>query len=364
MTTMVGVGAINTGNNLLYLLLGMMFGLIIVSGILSERVLKEVTLKRLEAGDLYANTINRVRFEITNQKRLGASYSLSVQEHESRPTRAKRRRALGLPEQVPRRRKQRERENDPGGPKALALRIPAGQKQVATAEYVFPQRGLYQYVGLDLITRFPFGFFEKIKPFREAHEVLVYPAIRTDIGTIVADDAREGEVEQQVEGRDGEFFGLREFRDGDDMRDVHWKASARRGVLVRRLYDRRDNESIAVHLFNWVPPGDTSASQRAVDELEHAISVTASICAELTQRGHRYSLHTIDETVSEGSGAGQLQSALRALALLSIRRDNAAPTLQLSRAKNRLLVETTTLPAEVASQIRSRMPLPARSEAA
>ncbi len=365
MTTMVGVGAINTGNNLLYLLLGMMLGLIIVSGILSERAIRGVTLKRLQSGDLFAGRVNRIRFEITNTKRWFSSYSIRVQEHESRDTRSARRLAIGLPEKRPRKRKQRELEADPGGPKALALRVPPGSTQVATSEYVFPRRGLYTYVGLDLITRFPFGFFEKIKPFREPHEVLVYPAIRTDIGTIVADNAREGEVEQQIEGRDGEFFGLREYREGDDLRDIHWKVSARRGTLVRKLYDRRDNESIAVHLFNWVPEGGPEDRQRALlEELEHAISVAASVCAKLTQRGHRYSLHTIDAVVSEGSGAGQLQSVLRALALLDIRREVTAPAFVISNEKNRLLIETATLPNTVSTQFGSRMPLPAMQEAA
>lgn len=209
MTTLVGIGAINTGNNLLYLLLGMMFGLIIVSGILSERAIRGITLKRLTPGDLFAGRPNRIRYEITNAKRWFSSYSIRVQEHESRPTRATRRRALGLPDTPPRKRKARELEADPGGPKALALRVPPGAKHVATSEYVFPRRGLYTYVGLDLVTRFPFGFFEKIKPFREPHDLLVYPAIRSDIGAIVADNAREGEVEQQIEGRDGEFSTLR-----------------------------------------------------------------------------------------------------------------------------------------------------------
>lgn len=365
---MVGVGAINTGNNLLYLILGMMLGLVLVSGILSERVIKKVRLKRLEAGDLFAGSVSRLRYEITNDKRWVASYSISVQEHESRETRATRRVAIGLPPQLPRRRKHREEEGDPGGPKALALRVPAGQSVVATSEYVFPRRGLYHFVGLDLITRFPFGFFEKVKPFREVHEVLVYPAIRRDIGGVTADDAREGEVEQQVEGRDGEFFGLREFRDGDDLRDVHWKASARRNVLVRRLYDRRDNESVAVHLYNWLPPNDDAARDgQQLAAMEDAISAAASVCADLTQQGHRYSLHTVGEVVSEGAGAGQLQSALRALALLEIRRDATPPTLEVSTARNRLLVESPALPPHVAAPIQARVSAPARptrSEAA
>ncbi|MFT6396109.1 MAG: hypothetical protein ACJAYU_000852 [Bradymonadia bacterium] len=364
MTIMVGVGAINTGNNLLYLLLGMMLGLIIVSGILSERVLKKVTVRRLEVGDLFANRVNRIPFEIDNKKRFMSSYSLTVQEHESRETRAFRRVAAGMTPSPPTRRKDREAEGDPRGPKGLAIRVPPGANAIATAEYVFPRRGLYRYVGFDLATKFPFGFFEKVKPFRETREFLVYPEIRGDVGHLVADDFREGEVARQSEGRMGEFFGLREYREGDDLRDVHWKVTARRGKLVRRLYDRRDNESIAIHLYNWVPSGGVEGNETTwLREMEDAIVIAASACAELVKRGHRFSLHTIDETVSEGAGAGQLQSVLRALALLEIRRDTAPPGLQVSTAENRLLVVSTTLPPEIEARFESKLTAPARSAA-
>ena len=362
MSIMIGVGAINTGNNLLYLLLGMMLGLIIVSGILSERVLKKVTVRRLDVGDLFANRVNRIPFEITNGKRFLSSYSLTVQEHESRDTRAFRRQAVGLPPSPPTRRKEREVEADPRGPKGLAIRVTPSKAAIATAEYVFPRRGLYRYVGYDLATKFPFGFFEKIKPFREARELLVYPEIRTDVGHLVADDFREGEVARQSEGRVGEFFGLREYREGDDLRDVHWKVTARRNKLVRRLYDRRDNESIAIHLYNWVPQGVPEATEKELlDAVEESIVVAASACAELVKRGHRFSLHTIDQTVTEGSGAGQLQSVLRALALLEIRRDSSPPALAVSSAENRLLVKAPTLPPEIEARFSSVLDAPRRA---
>ena len=348
MTIMVGFGAVNTGNNLLYLLLGMMLGLILVSGVLSERVLRGIEVLRLPTGDLFAGSANRIGFEVRNRKRRFASYSISVQEHESRETRRRRRVAQGLPASPPSRRKDREAEADVGGPKALALRIAPATTTVVTGQYEFPIRGVYRFAGIDVATRFPFGFFEKIRPFRDEHELLVYPAIRVGVFGQVDADRREGEVAQQSEGRMGEFFGLREYRDGDDMRDVHWKVSARRNKLIRRLYDRRDNEAVALHLYNYAPPIDDRATELAIlDELEEAIVIVASIAAELSANGHRFSLHTIGETVSEGAGAGQLQAVLRHLALLEIRRDPQPPRLALSVLPNRLLIPSSLTPSTI-----------------
>ena len=159
-------------------------------------------------------------------------------------------------------------------------------------------------------------------------------------------------MQRAAEGRSGEFFGLREYREGDDLRDVHWKVTARRGTLVRRLYERHDDEAVAVHLYNWAPPSAQAAEGLALDDaerealahVERAISDTASLCAWLAERGRRFSLHTIDEVVAEGSGPGQLHTALRHLALVEVRRDRRPPQLALSAHPNRALVDSIYAP--------------------
>lgn len=354
-TLLLGVGAVNTGANLLYLLLGMLLGLIVASGILSERMLREVTVKRLPTGDIFAGRPTSFRWEVTNSKRWFSSFTLVIREHEARATRARRRVALGLPADPPTRRKKREAEADPGPPAGLALRVPAGRSVVVTGTPTFPHRGLYQYVGIDLGTRFPFGFFEKSRAIEMSSEVLVYPALFDDPGALTEEDYRQGEVERAREGQGGEFHGLREFRDGDDRRDVHWKVSARRGKLVRRLYEREDNEAVALHLYNWLPPGLTGESHRlAHASMETTISGVASTCARLAKEGRRYALHTIDARVHEGDGAGQLQAALRHLAMLEIRSDSEAPPMQLSGQTNRILFATRFAPASVVKRFEQR----------
>ena len=338
MSIMVGAGAVNTGNNLLYLLLGMMLWLIIASGVLSERVLRKVSIRELDSGDLFANKPVPARYEITNNKSLFASFSLAVASRESKSTRAMRRRAMGLPEQLPTRKKDRETEDDPGGPSGLALRVPAGEKRVATGTYVYPRRGLYSYDGLDLITRCPFGFFAKTRPFVAPHEVLVYPELRTDVHIARWQDLLDGEVPRATEGRTGDFFGLQEYREGDDIRDVHWKVSARRNQLVRRLYEKDDTEAIAVHLYNWQPESMLDSKDRSLtDEMETLITLAASICADIARTGHRFSLVTIDERVDEGGGAGQLKTCLRHLALLKVRHDKEPPNIERARGGNRIV---------------------------
>jgi uncharacterized protein (DUF58 family) len=345
MTIMVGFGAVNTNNNLLFLLLGMMLGLIIASGLLSEQTLREVSIRRLPHEDLFAGRPGRLTYEVTNGKRRLASYGIVVVEHEQRDSRARRRRALGLPEEPPKSAKAREAEADPGPPRALAMRVKPGETALATAACTFPRRGVYQFDGHDIATRFPFGFFEKSRPVYEATEVLVYPAIEERLSQLEEGAHVVGEVVRQAEGRGGDFFGLRAYREGDDPRMISWKASARRNQLVSRLFEREDADAVALHLYNYLPAADTTPE--AEEAFERAVSATASLCARFVREGQRFSLHTIDGEVGEGSGPGQLQMCLRHLAMLEARRDADPPPFVLSRRGNRILVAPAATPETV-----------------
>lgn len=354
LTIAVGAGAINTANNVLYLLLGMMLGLVVLSGVLSELMLQRITVRRVKPGMVFAGREAVLSWEIRNEKRVFTSFSIEVAEHEARETRARRRAALGLSPQPKRKRFGGGfvDDGDPGPPKGLALRIANGGTAHATGKYTFPARGLQRSVGVDVVTRFPFNFFEKSRPVEDPHELLVFPAIDLERAAQVHVSALQGEVLRRTEGRGGEFFGLREFREGEDRRDIHWKASARRNAPVRRLYEKEENEAVAIMLHNHVPPELAGDERRgALDEMEDAIKLAASLCAYFIQAGWRVSLHTIDGHVTEGTGTGQLHAQLRHLALLEAREDEEPPPIDTPSHAGSILVATRHTPAELRDRV-------------
>src|SRR5690606_29386851 len=72
----VGFAAINTGNNLLYLLLGMLLSLIIVSGVLSELSLRRLTVSRKLPPRAQVGRPHLVEIEVFNHKRRSPSYAI------------------------------------------------------------------------------------------------------------------------------------------------------------------------------------------------------------------------------------------------------------------------------------------------
>src|SRR5438132_8780531 len=80
LTLSMGVAALNTGNNLLYLLLAMMLSLIVMSGILSEHCLKNLIVRRTIPPHIFAGRPAMAAFSVRNGKGRFPSFSLGVMD--------------------------------------------------------------------------------------------------------------------------------------------------------------------------------------------------------------------------------------------------------------------------------------------
>ena len=285
----VGFAAINTGNNLLYLILGMLLSLIVLSGILSEVSLRQVVVRRDPPARLYAGRPFLMSISVRNEKRRFPSFSIEVED------------LVG------------------GGPldkKCYFLKIPSGRTQETSYRYHFSRRGLYSYDGVRISTKFPFALFRKSREAPLPANLLVFPEIEPVPGLRPSDRARPGEDGRMRRARGGEFHGLREFRDGDDARDVHWRTSAHAGQLMVREYETESNRRVTVYLNNVREPGGDGGE--AYDaELERAVSLAASVLDRLLDLDVEVELWTHTERVLAGRGDAQRWRLLTVLALLS-----------------------------------------------
>ncbi len=285
----VGFAAINTGNNLLYLLLGAMLGAMSVSGWLSEQTIRDLELDRIVPRGGHVGQPIQIHYRVRNRKRFLSTYALEIQEP-------------GLTEI------------------SFLPRVAAGDTGRASARQVFLNRGVYPLEKLTLATDYPFGLFRKERDIPVPGEILVWP--RTDLRIRVpsaAEGRRAGPAAESgsaARGVRGEYRSLREYRPGDDLRDVHWKATARTGRAVVREYDRDAADPLWVSLDVSTPEGAAS---------EHAADVAASLVARLIREGSPVALHAGERSVSPGSGPAQLERILDALARVDFGTVDAPP---------------------------------------
>jgi uncharacterized protein (DUF58 family) len=293
----VGFAAINTGNNLLYLLLGWLLSFIIASGLLSEMTLKRLLVERRPPPRVFAGEPFLMEVAITNAKPQRASYSIEVED------------LVGT---------------TPLDKRCYFLKIPAAKTQRTSYRHTFARRGLYTLTGYRIATKFPFALFRKSRDVDAPLDVLVYPA-RVPVPRPAPRTPTHGETAVNRAGRHGEFFGLREHRSGDDRRDVHWRSSARTGRLVVREYQDEHARKIAIAVDHALPDavrdavGDgalTPMVERAVASVERAVSVAASLATAYLELGWTVELCARGARIPPGWGRAHEAKIQRALATL------------------------------------------------
>ena len=158
-------------------------------------------------------------------------------------------------------------------------------------ETVLANRGRHQFKEIEISSRFPFGFLERSVVLGKPQELIVYPRIGKLSRRFLE---FEREIHPHQEGHrpgpssvEADYHGLREFRDGDSPRWIHWATTARRGRLMVREFEARHNRDVAVLLDPWLPERPESRDR---DLLELAISFVATLCVELCER---HSLHLV-----------------------------------------------------------------------
>jgi uncharacterized protein (DUF58 family) len=282
----VGFAALNTANNLLYLLLGMLLALIVVSGVMSELSLRGLSVVRKLPQRAQVGKAHVVEIEVFNRKQRVPSYAIEVEDL---------------------------REGLPADKRCFFLKISPNSAQVAAYRRTPSRRGRDSHTGFRIATRFPFGLFEKSREITAADVLLIYPAV----DAVQVATSRGGNVVGAVhslhEGRGDEVFGLRNYRDGDDLRDVHWKSTARAGHMVVRQRAREHDPRVSVALDLYRRP---ESGAGFADEFERRVRHAASLAVAHLRRGTGVTLALSTGRSAFADKATGADSILRVLALV------------------------------------------------
>lgn len=282
LTLAVGFAAINSGSNLLHAVFGAQMALILGSGILSEATVRRTVARRMPVGEVYATEPAPMRVELDNVDRRIDVLSVSVEDDDR---------------------------IEHGGRCApvFAVRLTAGGTLTLPTTVTMDHRGRHDLPRAVVATRFPFGLFVKRRELPVAAPVLVYPRVYPT--AVPEDDAPHsgtGEAPRR-RARVGEFFALREFRDGDDLRRLHWPAYARTGrPFVREHEADGDREVVLV-----LSPGRTGEPAFEA-EVERCASEAVAL---LAQGGVAVGLRIGDLVITPAAGDEQRRRLLGALAV-------------------------------------------------
>ncbi len=218
------------------------------------------------------------------------------------------------------------------------LRLTAFPRVPAKLRYrVEPkERGDWETGWLYVRYRSGLGLAERWARAPLTQTVRVYPALRTgEEQQIFLARSRQIELQlrrAQQRGLGRDFESLREYREGDDLRDICWTATARRGSLITRQYQTERSQPVWIVLdcgrlmrarVAATAPGKpalpvTEPGIQVHSKLDHACTTAVALAQLALYSGDRVGLlaygQNIQQRLLPGRGAAHLRQLIELLA--------------------------------------------------
>jgi uncharacterized protein (DUF58 family) len=325
-TLVIGVAALNTNNNLLFIVVSAMLAAVLVSGVASVLVLRGLRLDVTLPDRIFARQSMLARVSLANRYRM-AVFSVAVvpPKVRSRKRMYWERGVFGWPPKRPAHRqwfrvadlklKFAESQVAPDAILRQSIYFPyvsARGSAHADVELHFSRRGLYSQKDFGVSTRFPFSFLRKTRKVALSRELIVYPSVAETDELFQVLPLITGEFEAFLAGRGHDLYRIREHQPGDSARQVDWKATAKSQSLKVREYSREDERKLRI-VFDNPAPGVLSE-----EEYEAAVELAASLA------WHFSDSQTQMTFVAPGySGSPQTMDFLHYLALVEPKAGNS-----------------------------------------
>jgi uncharacterized protein (DUF58 family) len=249
----MGVAAMQNRANLLFGIFGLMIGTLVVSGFISRMVVRGLNVRRVLPEHGVVGATMHAMYQITNSKRYWPSLSVTLAELDG---------VEGFSIQ----------------PQCYLLHAAAGMTASVPADFNPKRRGLHELNRFQFGTGFPFGFVKRAIIREHPDRILIYPALAAVDERLVAmcraAELTGSTVRPQAGGSD-EFYGVKEFRSGENPRWIYWRRSARTGTLVSREMTRVAPPQLLL-LVDSCQEEDSSASAELV---ERTIAMAASLAS-------------------------------------------------------------------------------------
>lgn len=256
--------AVNNQNNVLFWILGLLLSGLIVSSIVSGMMIRSIRIRRLLPAHGIVGEPMIVRYEVTNRSRFLPIFNIHIKERNV---------------------------NEPSGFNNMMDPISAWVMHVGPNETVHGEailwprrRGKAAFGSIRIWTTFPLGVFRKSIKIPLPQQALVYPQLyqlKPGVLEAVTPQGLLGATVSRHMGSGDDYYGMREFRHGDSMRQVAWKRSAAMDQLVciERTTPAPPKVRVVVNLTTPTDQLNAQSDERhSRRELEEAaISLAASI---------------------------------------------------------------------------------------
>ncbi len=202
-TLFLGFSAVNTGNNLVYLIVAAFLSFMGISGFFGKRNLSKIDIDISMPDEIYARANFPLKITLINKRSFLPAFLIKV----------------GFT-----------------GLDVLFPFVDAGSRDQKYVSFSLDERGIARLGDIYLCSVFPFNFFVRCRKIDRVFETIVFPQLKKCSLPDLAGGEKEskGEKSSDRSGYEAEIISTRDYIKGDPLKYIHWKASARTGQLMTK----------------------------------------------------------------------------------------------------------------------------------
>ncbi len=269
---MLGFAAVNTGNNLLFLIVAALLAFMLVTGLLGRANLGRMALRLTLPGEVYAELPARATLTLSNRRRFLPLFLLEARLQEE---------------------------------SVLFTLVRPGASQEHALPLSFPRRGRYRLPPVELASPFPVNFFRRFTRRELDQSVLVLPRPRPcALPAAASGRSARGEAASRRRGYEGDLLALSDYTGAEPLKLIHWKQSARQDALKVKELAAGLDQPLWVDLERC--PGAS---------LEERLGAAAYLINRFWRSGRPVGLRLAGRVVSPARGRAQRLRLLQELAL-------------------------------------------------
>lgn len=215
LTIFIGFSAVNTANNLLYIVTSTLLSYMLVSGIFGRRNLRGLDVVLEFPEERFAGTPVPVGVRLINRRRFMPAFLTRVMI---------------------------------GAEEVLFPIVNPGTSSLLHFDMIFDRRGRHTLSGITLSSIFPFNFFTRYRRVPHNLDLIVFPGLRPcTLQSLLADRTRwRGEAPSDQPGTDSDLLSIRDYVFGDALKYISWKATAKTGQLKTKELATPESPNILI----------------------------------------------------------------------------------------------------------------------
>ena len=235
----VAVCSILRNVNFLVVVSGMMFMPLLLCWRLNRHTIRNLLVRRIVPNRIHAGQVTSVKWEAENKSQID-SFNLRVTDNVNQVFSRN-----GKSEQTKRQR----RASTTIGLVAFD-QINVNQSAVSSYRIVFAERGIYEASHAIAKCDFPLGLITCWIKLNQPEQIHVAPQVgtlATNWKQIITSNIHGTAAHACVEGASGDdFFAIREYRNGDNKRKIHWRSTAKYRQPMVRQFERETEQDISI----------------------------------------------------------------------------------------------------------------------